>query len=82
VVAADIAREIVGVSTIAGEMLTSSSQVSESSHELSALAEQLRQLVGRFKTEATMPQAVASLAPQKAAPVFSGKAGAVRSART
>jgi methyl-accepting chemotaxis protein len=50
-VAAEIAREITDVSVIANEMFTSSSQVSTSSHELSALAEQLNQMVGQFKTE-------------------------------
>ncbi len=51
VVATEIAREISDVSTIAGEMFTSSSQVSTSAHDLSALAEQLNQMVGQFKTE-------------------------------
>jgi methyl-accepting chemotaxis protein len=51
VVSADIAKDIIAVSTIAGEMFTNSSQVSESAHGLSAVAEQLHQLVSRFKTE-------------------------------
>ncbi|MGD9948999.1 MAG: methyl-accepting chemotaxis protein [Desulfobulbus sp.] len=51
VVATDIAKDIINVSTIASEMFTSSSQVSESAHGLSAVAEQLNQLVGQFKTE-------------------------------
>nr|WP_321466699.1 methyl-accepting chemotaxis protein [uncultured Desulfobulbus sp.] len=50
-VATDIAKEIIDVSTIAGEMFTNSAQVSESAHGLSAMAEQLNQLVGQFKTE-------------------------------
>lgn len=50
-VSTEIAKEIGDVSIIAGEMFTNSAQVSTSAHELSALAEQLQQMVGQFKTE-------------------------------
>ena len=50
VVAAGIAKDITDVSAISSEMFNNSSQVSASSQELSALAEQLNQMVGRFKT--------------------------------
>jgi methyl-accepting chemotaxis protein len=45
----DIAREISGVNQSASEMTDASSQVQSSSSELSQLAEQLRELVGKFK---------------------------------
>ncbi len=50
-VSTEIAKEIGDVSIIAGEMFTNSAQVSTSAHELSALAEQLQQMVGQFKTD-------------------------------
>lgn len=51
VVATTIAHDITDVSAISNNMFTNSSQVSTSAHELSDLAEQLNQMVGRFKTE-------------------------------
>jgi len=56
VVATEIAKEITDVSAIAGEMLANSSQVSTSALALSALAEQLNQMVGQFKTEEASAQ--------------------------
>ena len=51
VVATDIAKDITDVSAISSEMFTSSSQVKTSALELSALAEQLNQMVGQFKVD-------------------------------
>lgn len=80
-VVAEITKEIVQVSAIAGEMFTSSSQVSESAHGLSALAEQLNQLVGQFKTETTSQssrQQVPVVKAQPASPHSIGMHQAVR----
>ena len=48
-VAGEIARDITEVNQAAGEMSNSSSQVNMSAEELSKLAEQLKEMVGKFK---------------------------------
>ncbi len=48
-VTGEIARDIVEVNQSAGEMSNSSSQVNMSAVELNSLAEQLKEMVGRFK---------------------------------
>lgn len=48
-VASEITKDISGVNTAASDMLESSRQVSGSADELSSLAGQLKELVGRFK---------------------------------
>ncbi|WP_306549341.1 methyl-accepting chemotaxis protein [Desulfobulbus sp.] len=87
VVATEIAKEITDVSAIAGEMFTSSSQVSTSALDLSALAEQLNQMVGQFKTEETSAKTVKTTKPQPqsvytAKPAAAGAMGYNRPART
>ena len=48
-VARDIAAEIAGVNGAAGEMAASSQEASTGAEELSRLAAQLKEMVGRFK---------------------------------
>lgn len=49
-VATEIAKDIIAVSSISSEMLASSAHVNSSAQSLTALAGQLNQMVGQFKT--------------------------------